>query len=1021
MGLAELCVRRPVLATVLNLLVMLAGVMAFELLTVREYPNIDMPVVTVQTDYRGASAAIVESTVTKTLEDSLSGIEGIDFMTSTSRAESSQISLTFDPSRDIDSAANDVRDRVARVRQRLPEDVDEPRIAKAEADAQPILWLALSSSQHSPLQISQVADVQIKDRLQSIPGIADIRINGERRPAMRVWLDAPRLAALGLTPADVETALRGQNVEIPSGRIESDLREFSVLAETDLNTPAQFAGIVLRDDNGMLVRLGDVARIEVGPADIRRSVFFNGTEGVGIGVIRLSTANPLEVSRGVRAALPGIIEQLPPGMTLTPAYDSSVFIDASIDSVVKTLLEAVVLVVLVIFLFLRSVRATLIPLVTIPVSLIGALVFMQLFGFSLNTLTLLAFVLAIGLVVDDAIVVLENIYRHIEEGLKPFDAAIRGIREIAFAVMAMTFTLVAVFAPLAFSTGRTGKLFTEFALTLAAAVLVSGFCALTLSPMMCARVLKPVQGEPPRWSRAIERGLNGLGTGYRRLLLGLLPWRLAVALGAGVLLLLAAFVFRGLPGELSPVEDRGIIIVTGTAPEGATPGYVSRYARQVESILDAVPEQVSTLMVTGFPDESRFMSFNLMQPWGERARKTQEIAPELGANLSGVPGVQALPVLPPSLGQGNRSSPIELVVQTTGDYERLGQVMQTLLARAEDNPGLVNVTSDLKLNKPQLSVVVDRDKAALLGVGVAELGRALESYLGGRAVTTFKLDGKQYDVIVQIEDAQRSEPEQLAGIFVRARSGDMIPLSNLVRVSETVSPSSLGHFNKLRSATLSANLTPGYSQGEAVRYLEQAVRDLADPQVSSDWSGPTREFLLASGSLALVFVLALLFIYLLLAAQFESFRHPLVILFTVPLAMLGAVLALRFTGGSINVYSQVGLITLVGLITKHGILIVEFANQLRERGEEAAQAVIEASVQRLRPILMTAATMVLGALPLALATGAGAEARQPIGWVIVGGMSIGTVFTLFVVPAVYLLISARGPGAVRHPVKEVVS
>ncbi len=1009
MSLAELCVRRPVLATVLNLLVMLAGVMAYERLTVREYPNIDTPVVTVQVDYRGASAAIIESTVVKVLEDSLSGIEGIDFMTSTSRAESGQISLTFNASRDIDSASSDVRDRVSRVRQRLPDEVDEPRISKAEADAQPIIWLALSSDRHTSLQTSQIADRQIKDRLQTIPGVSDIRISGERRPAMRVWLDASRLAAQGLTPADVEAALRAQNLEIPSGRIEGSQREFSVLAETDLNTPVQFGDIILRDAGGLLVRLGDVARIEIGAADIRRNARYNGRDGVGIGIIKLSTANPLDVSKGVSRVLPEILSQLPEGMTLQLAYDSSVFIDESIKSVVKTLIEATLLVVLVIFLFLRSARATLIPLVTIPVSLLGAMVFMQVFGFSLNTLTLLAFVLAIGLVVDDAIVVLENIYRHIEAGLTPFDAAIKGIREIAFAVIAMTLTLVAVFAPLAFTTGRTGKLFTEFALTLAAAVLVSGFCALTLSPMMASRVLKPVHARPPRWSQAIENGLEAMSRGYRHQLERLLVWRKTVAFGAGLLLLLAAGVFSLLPSELSPVEDRGIIIASGSAPEGSTPAYVGRYTQQVEHIMGSVPEWVSTFLVTGTPDESRFMSFNRFKPWSERDRKTQEMAPLLAASLSQVPGLQVAPVLPPSLGQSNRSSPIEFVVQTSAGYDELSKVMTELISRANDNPGLTNISSDLKLNKPQLSITLDRDKAALLGVGVAEVGRAIESYLGGRAVTTFKLDGTQYDVIVQIEDAQRRQPDQLAQIFVRARSGDMIPLANLVRLSESISPSSLGHFNKLRSATLSANLSPGYSQGEGVAFMEQAARELADPLVSTDWSGPTREYLAASGALALTFLLALIFIYLLLSAQFESFRHPLVILFTVPLAMLGAVLALRLTGGSINVYSQIGLITLVGLITKHGILIVEFANQLRDYGETALDAVRDAAVQRLRPILMTASTMVLGALPLALAQGAGAEARQPIGWVIVGGMTVGTLFTLYVVPAVYLLISAR-PG-----------
>lgn len=1005
MRIAEVCVQRPVLAIVLNLLVVLAGVVAFDRLTVREYPNIDMPVVTVATTYRGASAAIMESTVTKVLEDSLSGIEGIDFMTSTSRAESSQISLTFRSDRDVDTAASDVRDRVSRVRQRLPQEVDEPQISKAEADAQPIMWLALSSDRHDGRELSVVADRQLKDRLQTIPGVADIRIGGERRPAMRVWLDAPRMASYGLTPEDVANALRRQNLELPAGRIEGDIREFSVLAATDLNEPEQFADIILGEFSGRLLRVGDVARVELGAEDVRRTTRFNGKEGLGIGIIRLSTANPLEVSQGVRDALPDVLAQLPEGMTFNLAYDASVFIDESIKQVVKTLLEATVLVVLVIFFFLRTLRATLVPLLAIPVSLIGALVFMAAFGFSINTLTLLAFVLAIGLVVDDAIVVLENIYRHIEEGMPPKEAAMTGIREIGFAVVAMTLTLVAVFAPMAFSEGRTGKLFAEFALTLASAVLVSGFCALTLSPMLCSRILRPVK-ELPAWSQRIENGLVRLGEGYRSWLYHTLNWRWSVMLGTVVLMATALVLLKALPSELSPTEDRGVIINMGIGPEGSTPAYFEPYTRQVEEIYKTLPEWETTFMITGIPDETRFMSFNRFTHWDQRSRRTQDMAPILSKALAEVPGVVAIPVLPGSLGQGNRSSPIEFVVQTSASYDELGQVMDELLERAASNPGLVNPVSDLRLNKPELSITVDRDLAALVGVGVDAISGALESYLGGRVLGTFKLEGNQYDVIMQIEDAQRRESSDLAQIYVRSSAGQMIPLASLVTIEETVSPSSLGHFNKLRSATLSSNLAPGYSQADAMVFLQDQLRDLDNPQLSYDWSGPSREFLSAGATLLTTFVLAILFIYLLLSAQFESFRHPFVIMLSVPLAMLGALIALHATGGSLNVYSQVGLIALVGLITKHGILIVEFANQRVHKGEALLDAVINASVLRLRPILMTAATMVLGALPLALASGAGAEVRQSIGWVIVGGMTIGTIFTLFVVPAAYLLFSA---------------
>lgn len=1004
MQLPALCIRRPVLAIVLNLLIVLAGLLAFDRLTVREYPNIDIPTVTVDTNYTGASAPIVEATVTKILEDSLSGIEGIDYLSSISRTGRSQITIAFKQGREIDSATSDVRDRVSRVRGRLPDTIDEPVITKTEADAQPIIWLAFSSQQHTSLQINQFADKQVKSRLQTLDGVADIRIFGERKPAMRIWLDKEKLARFSLTPQDIESALRAQNVEIPSGRVESVQREFSVLAETDLNTVEQFENIIIKQQDGLLLRVADVARVEIAPEDARRIARFNGTPAVALGVIKTSTANPLEVSKAVRAELPRIEQSLPKGMQVRLAYDSSVFIQESINSVQRTIIEAIVLVVLVIFFFLRSLRATLIPVITIPVSLIGALIFMQILGFSINTLTLLAMVLAIGLVVDDAIVVLENIYRHIEEGKTPMQAAVQGSKEIGFAVLAMTFTLAAVFAPIAFTEGRTGKLFAEFALSLAAAVIVSGFCALTLSPMMSSRLLKAHSGQENIVYRLIEQFLQALTRGYQKSLTVVLKLRwlmVVVALGASGYMWL---VFKALPSELSPTEDRGVIVSIGIGPEGSTPTYFDKYAQQVEGIYSKVPERASTFLIIGFPDETKFISFNRFKPWEERQRTTQQIVPTLMPQLSQVAGVMALATLPPSLGQGTSSSPIEFVLQTTGSYADLGKMIGQLMEKIGKNDGFVNPVPDLKLNKPQLSVQVDRDKAALLGVGVSDIGRTLETLLGSRKVTTFKLDGDQYDVMLQLADEERRTPDQLEQIYVRNQQGEVLPLASVLAMKETVSPAELNHFNKLRSAKITASLAEGYTVGQAVSFLQQSMKDINNPTMSYDWSGQTREFLTSGDALAKAFVLAVLFIYLVLAAQFESFRDPLIIMFSVPLAMLGAVLALKFTGGSLNVYSQIGLITLVGLITKHGILLVEFANQLQEQGRNKIQAVIESASLRLRPILMTTAAMVLGAIPLAMAIGAGAEVRHPIGWVIVGGMTIGTVFTLFVIPCLYLLI-----------------
>lgn len=1015
MQLPALCIRRPVLAIVMNLFVILAGLLAFDRLTVREYPNIDIPTVTVDTNYLGASAAIVETTVTKILEDSLSGIEGIDYMASTSRTGRSQVTVAFKQGVNLESATSDVRDRVSRVRGKLPDTIDEPIVTKTEADAQPIIWLAFSSTQHSPLQINQFADKQVKSRLQTLAGVADIRIFGERKPAMRIWLDAEKLVRFSLTPKDVEDALRAQNVEIPSGRIESLQREFSVLAETDVNTVEQFAQLIVRQQEGLLIRIGDVARIEIAPEDVRRIARFNGEPAVALGVIKTSVANPLEVSQEVRAELPRIEKSLPTGMRVRIAYDSSIFIQESINSVQKTILEAVVLVVLVIFFFLRNLRATLIPVITIPVSLVGALIFMQLFGFSINTLTLLAMVLAIGLVVDDAIVVLENIYRHIEEGLPPKEAALKGVKEIGFAVLAMTFTLAAVFAPIAFTEGRTGQLFAEFALTLAAAVIVSGFCALTLSPMMSANLLQAHQGQGNAVYRAIETGLEAVTRGYQRLLTYVLKGKWLVLLLSLLLIAYMLFLFKQLPSELSPTEDRGVIVSIGIGPEGSTPAYFDKYAQQVEGIFKKVPERVSTFLIIGFPDETKFISFNRFQPWEERTRSTKDIVPTLMPQLGQVAGVMALASLPPSLGQGTSSSPVEFILQTTGSYSDLGKAIGQLMEKLAQNEGIVNPIPDLKLNKPQLSLQLDRDKAALLGVGISDVGKTLETLLGSRKVTTFKLDGDQYDVILQLNDDARRTPEQLQQIYVRNTQGQVLPLSSVLTAKETVSPAELTHFNKLRSAKITASLAEGYTMGQAVAFMQQAMTDINNPALSYDWGGQSREFLSSGGALAQAFVLAVLFIYLVLAAQFESFRDPFIILFSVPLAMFGAILALKWTGGTLNVYSQIGLITLVGLITKHGILLVEFANQLQEQGLSKLEAIKASTALRLRPILMTTAAMVLGAIPLALATGAGAEVRHPIGWVIVGGMTLGTLFTLFVIPCVYVLM-----GRVHTPVVSVL-
>ncbi|MEY3272777.1 MAG: hypothetical protein RLZZ341_1678 [Pseudomonadota bacterium] len=1015
MKLSETSIRRPVLATVMSLLLVLVGLVSFQQLSVREYPRIDEPLVNVNTRLLGASSEVIESQVTKPLEDSIAGIDGVDIMTSISRTESSQITVRFRLSKDPDTAAAEVRDRVARVRGRLPAAVDEPVISKVEADATPTIWLAYTSETMSTLELTDLINRVVKPRLQTVPGVADVQLGGDRRFAMRVWLDPDRLAAYRLTVQDVEDALRRQNLEVPAGRIESAQREFSVTARTDLNRVSEFEQVALRTVNGYTVRLRDVARIEEGPQSERSRVRLNGVPSVSTGIIRNATANPIEVADGVRALMPQIQRDLPPSVTVIQANDLSVFIDRSVKAVYTTVAEAVVLVALVVFVFLRTLRASIIPLVTIPVSLIGAFTLIALAGFTVNTLTLLALVLAIGLVVDDAIVVLENIYRHVEEGMKPFQAAIKGIREISFAVVAMTLTLAAVFAPLAFTPGRTGRLFGEFALTLAGAVLVSGFVALTLTPMMCSKLLRH-NPKPGRFDRGMERLLTGLSSGYGRVLAWTLQRRWLIV---GVMLASAGaswWLFTTTKSELAPYEDRGVISMPVRAPDGATLEYTARYLDAIDAIGAQFPEfDRRFLFIGGGQVSSAFGVFRTVD-WADREKTTQQLQRELMPRLMALPGVTAFPVTPPSLGQGFRSRPLEVVIVSGDSYDAMARVGQQMLAEMAKNPGILQPDMDLQLNKPEVFMDVDRARAADLGVSVDSVARTVETMLGGRVVTRYKRDADQYDVLVQTAASGRTTPEDIEKIFVRGRNDTMVPLSSLVSIREAVSPRELNHFNQRRSVTITANLQPGYSLGEALKFVDETAARVLPPGYATELNGVSREFKASSGALGVVFVLALLFIFLVLAAQFESFIDPFVILLSVPLSMLGALLAMRLTGGTLNVYSQIGLVTLIGLITKHGILIVEFSNQLRQQGRTVMEAVIEASSMRLRPILMTTGAMVLGAVPLALASGAGAESRQQIGWVIVGGMSLGTLLTIFVVPTVYTLFARKGtPGEITTP------
>ena len=1040
MQLAEISIRRPVFATVLSLLILLIGAVSFNRLAVREYPKIDEPVVTVSVKYAGASAEVIESQVTKPLEDSIAGIDGVDVITSISRADQGQISVRFRLEKDADSAAAEVRDRTSRVRNLLPQAIEEPVIAKVEADAFPVIQIGFSSESMTPLQINDLVNRIVKPRLQTVTGVADVRIYGERKYAMRVWLDTDKLASYRLTTQDVEDAIRRSNLELPAGRIESQQREFSVTSQTNLLKPGQFGEIVIKNVNGFSVKVRDVARVEEAAADERTRVRLNGRAAVAVGVIRQATANPLDLSKGVREALPKLKLDLPADMLIDVANDNSVFIDRSVKNVFRTIVEAVLLVALVIFVFLRTLRASIIPIVTIPVSLIGSFALMSMAGFSINTLTLLALVLAIGLVVDDAIVMLENIFRHIEEGMDPFSAGIKGAREIGFAVITMTATLVAVYAPLAFTPGRTGRLFVEFALALAGAVVVSGFVALTLTPMMCAQLLKH-NPKPNRFDRFMERVLTTTSERYGAALRWVVTSRYrpvgdhpglgqrvrglvfqARWIVVGVMLLSAlaiALVFPTMKQELSPIEDRGVILANVNAPDGATLDYTDRYAQALEKMGQPFKEFDRIFANVGNPTVAQASVVYRTVDWDNRKRTTMEMARELQPKFNALPGVTAFPITPPSLGQGFRERPLNFVIQTSDSYQNLNAVVRKVLDEIAKNPGIVSPDVDLRLNKPELRIEVDRAKAADLGVGIDVVAKAIETLLGGRNVTRYKRDAEQYDVIVQTENRGRTTPEDIDKIYVRGRSDSVVPLSALVKVRESVSPRELNHFGQRRSVSITASLAPDYSLGEAIKFMNQTASTVLKTGYSTDLNGTSREFKNSQGALVIVFVLALLFIFLVLAAQFESFIDPLVIMLSVPLSMIGALLALKWSGGSLNVYSQIGLITLVGLITKHGILIVEFTNQLRGQGMEMVDALVKASAQRLRPILMTTGAMVLGAIPLAFAHGAGAESRIQIGWVIVGGMSLGTLLTVFVVPTMYTLFARKAiPGANNAEAKE---
>ncbi|MEZ4386136.1 MAG: efflux RND transporter permease subunit [Candidatus Krumholzibacteriia bacterium] len=1014
MKLSETSIKRPVLAIVMSLAIILLGVISYGRLGVREYPDVDPPVVSVTTLYRGASPAVVETEITDVLEEQFATLEDVKTMTSSSREQGSTITIEFELKRDVDQAANDVRDRVSRIRGSLPREADDPVIAKVDVDAQPIIWISLSSDRHSTLELSDIAERVLKDQLQRLPGVGNIFIGGERRYAMRVWLDPQRMAARGLTTGDIEQAIAAANAEIPGGRVEGEQREFSVRTMGELQKPEEFAAIVVRDHGDQTVRLGDVATVEVGAEDDRTITRFNGKPAIGLGVVKQKNASTVSVAQEIRAVLPRLSSYLETGMRLDIAYDSAIFIEDSITEVRNTFLIALGLVILTVLLFLKSVRAMLIPIVAIPVAVVGTFTVVYALGFSINIITLLALVLAIGLVVDDAIVVLENIVRHREMGRSSRQAAFAGMNEIGFAVIATTIALVAVFLPVAFLTGTVGRLFREFGISLAVAVLISSFVALTLSPVMCTYMLGAVRKRTAaNWrERSFEAFFNGLNRAYAGTLRAAMARPLVVVLLVLATVAATGWFYQKLPRELVPTEDRGAAFGVVIAPEGATLEYTDRYMQQVEEILLPVPERQALFTATGLgfggPGQvTNGFLFLRLKPRQDRDRSQQEIVQSLFPRLLGIPGVLAFVINPPSLGGAVSNSPVNYVLQGD-DYATLGQAVQAFTAEAAKLGYLVNLDSDLRLNKPQLEIHIDRERAAQLGVSVADIGATLETYLGGRVVTEFKRGTKKYDVITQVRPDDRASPDVIRNLYLRGRDG-LVQLANVVQLVETVAPKELNHYNRVRSATITANLAPGVSLGQALDELDAIAARALPAGVRTDVAGQSREFRDSSDSLTFMFALAVAFIFLVLAAQFESFVHPLTILLSVPLAVVGAIVSLFVLGQSLNIFSQIGLVMLVGLVTKNAILIVEFANQLRNRGRETTEAVVEAAVIRLRPILMTSLSTVFGILPIAIGFGAGAESRRPLGIAVVGGVLFSTFLTLVLVPVVYRLLARFSP------------
>ncbi len=1057
MKLSEVCIQRPVFAWVMTFILVLVGVVGAYRLPLQQYPKIERPYITIETSIPGAGPEIVEAQVTRVIEDAVSGIEGVENITSISSTEESKVTIEFRPERGVDNATNDIRDRLAKSKNKIPEEATEPVLVKSRAEERPIITIALTSETIPPSELHDFAQREIEKDLESVAGVARVDVLGAGQYEMNLYLNPIRLAAYGITVSEVITAIKRQSIEKPAGKLISQNREYLVTTVANLEKPEEFENLVVATKNKHLVRLRDIGRAEITSNDKKTRTRYNGKAGISIGVIKQSTSNPVEVARNVKEEMEKIQKHLPPEIIMHIGSDKTIFIERSISEVYKTILEATVLVILVVFLFLRSARASLIPLVTIPVSLIGALFIMYLLNFSINMFTLMAMVLAIGLVVDDAIVILENIYRYMEEGYSALEASIKGVNEISFAVIAMTLTLAAVYTPVSLAQGMTGKLLTEFSITLAGAVIVSGFAALTLSPMMCARLLvlnhSHKKEDNDKLSKLETKVLNLKGKyqskldilkengqtfkgsvfkfGFRGLIIGsklvknfsngiwldkteekyeqklrqILNYRLHVVGIAIAFSLFGYIIYRNLPSEFTPREDQGTITIEGQSPQTATLEYTERYVEMIDNILGSIPE--IDRRVTQIINPTFDVSLQLKN---DRKRSTEEISNEIRKKAEEITGVEAK-VSSGSTGiSGDDNRAVQFVVRGNKTYRELKDITQNLTSNLYASGMIMGVTSEIHGDTEDFTVTIIRDKVSSLNIEPATIAETIDALIRGRRANSFKKENKLYDVKVEVENSARRSPDDITNLFVKAgdKEGTLVPLSELVKVHSRAGPVEVHHHNRMRAVTMNAFLKPGFSLGEAIAKVTEIAQEAIPSDARLDYIGDTKRYLSENKTMLLIFGLSICFIYLVMAAQFESWRDPFIILLSVPLSLAGAVLTLGIIdGGSLNLYSNIGLITLIGLITKHGILMVDFSNKLRNEGKELFTAIIEASKLRLRPILMTTFAMVLGALPLAFSSGAGSESRRQLGWVIVGGMSIGTIFTLFVIPVFYTYLSAK--------------